>query len=66
MMATEADLVAGTEFIASLSFLMKGNNYVVPGTASKIQSNWNSMNSTGKSRNEGNAVDARYLHHHHH
>lgn len=52
LMVTDTDQVSGTAFITSLtSFLMKGNNHIVPRTATKIQSNWNSMNSTEKSRN---------------
>lgn len=65
LMVTDTDQVSGTAFNTGLSFHMKGNNQVVPRTATKIQSNWNSMNSTEKSRNEGNAVDTRHLHHHH-
>jgi len=35
---------------------MKGNNYIMLGTAAKIQTNWNSMNSTEKSRNEDTCI----------
>lgn len=51
-MATDTDEVSGMkEKKCMKGVLMKGNDYIMPGTDTKIQSNWNSMNFTEKSRN---------------